>query len=269
MSKIFQNQNVRVSESHLYHSFTHFTFCINRKYFAHLWYQEDKQRTNVNVFLVEPTSAIVRISICLTQGFHLIGYFAFVLISVLRFLSVKYPFKEISTFGVNVSIMCCGILALTYFWVNFYVYKYIYIKRYLIYCFWVPWYSTSITLLVIVNTVSYRTLKARKLENVGKEGTQRPVNIRNGYEVVVVDKSQGNKMRAVKTLIYITVSYVLSNFPFALFAIIHEQCCPDIKFKNTVGDLFFFLLMANTGINALIYTFRTKELKQFYKDKIT
>ena len=119
----------------------------------------------MTLIFVNSKSAIVTVTTGLCQGSHLIGYFIFVVISVLRFLSVKYPFKQISKLVVYGLIVFWGLFAIVNFCLNYFSFIHQNIKRYVVLLFWAPLYLSSMILLVTINILSYRILKRRNLVN--------------------------------------------------------------------------------------------------------
>jgi len=83
-------------------------------------------------------------------------------------------------------------------------------------------------------------------------------------------KTIENKRYAVKTLIIITLFYFACNVPLPVYTIvgmINKNLVENRISMHLVG-IFFFIMIANTGLKAVVYMFRTKKIKKYYKQMI-
>ena len=163
------------------------------------------------------------------------------------------------------------------FWLNFFFFEYNWIKKYVTLFLWVPFYIVIMILLVAMNIVSYTTLRARQRKDQNNYRPQnQEYNLNQNSEAAIAEtKSQENKTRAAKTLIYITLAYVFCNIGMSVLSISHltnvenEEHFANYGSMVSLSGVLTFMAFANNGINAVLYTFRTRELKTFYKDKIS
>ena len=183
----------------------------------------------------------------ISHASHMLGIITFLIISWLRFLSVRNPLNPISnrkiyqvmSIGLTISIINGVLNSLCLFASS--------IKIYVNAVFWMPIFLGALCSLIIMNFLSYRKLTSNNHmvsgeitvhstaltqenfsevitavdsanENLSYESTIKSVNLRNPRQtpdqeisITPVTKGQQNKKHAVVTLIWITVSYVVCN----------------------------------------------------------
>jgi 7 transmembrane receptor (rhodopsin family). len=120
----------------------------------------------------------------------------------------------------------------------------------------------AITLLfiVIVNTLSYVRLRKPRRRKKKNETV-------NELEIGGMTESDHRKREAVKTLMLITFFYVVCTLP-VLVSIYINTSTKEEKYKNDV-IIFISVWTSNSGINAVIYLLRTKDLRQYYTRSVT
>ena len=79
-----------------------------------------------------------------------------------------------------------------------------------------------------------------------------------------------NKRYAVKTLIIITLFYLICNLPLPIFTVVGmiNQNLVENHYSMYAVGILFFIMIANNGINAVVYMLRTKKIKNYYKQMI-
>jgi len=117
--------------------------------------------------------------------------------------------------------------------------------------------SLIMVFIVTVNTLSYDRLRKRKAKSKKIPQTKRDNSNQEFNEGMI--KSDKRKSEAVKTLMIITFFYVVCSLPNIINMCINASY-DDVADKN----LFYVIWMTNSGINAVIYLLRTKELRQYY-----
>ena len=197
------------------------------------------------------------IMVMLSPIVQILGIFTFCTISVFRYWSLKRPLLHINTktiykvLGVElvlVIVLSAGLIMILKLTERFIV-PVRNISLSII--------SSTMIFIVTVNTMSY--VRLRK-ESKKKRTTETQYTSENNIDEMNAGmmKSKKRKRKAVKTLMIITFFYVVCSLPFTIDTGIGA-------FNNTADkNILYTVWMSNSGINAIIYLLRTKELRQYY-----
>jgi len=212
--------------------------------------------------------------------FFCLGMATFSTISVLRYLSLRNPFmrvgkgrmKLILLVEMTASMMIIGFSHYSIF--NDDARNVVFIIQ----LFIIITYLLSVTSLLMLNLLSYITLKANIKHGVAKTKTNEQSGNGNLQNTPDVTKSNFSgqwknkrKKDAVNTLIIISVFYMICHLPFGIYlffaAVNGLQVDDELNFGNTyqISSLLLFVSMSNNGFNATILIIRSRDILSVYK----
>ena len=218
------------------------------------------------------------ISTAIVHTLHFLGCFVFLTITILRYISLRYPLKRVSSRLIKWT-MCIEIKVGIFNGVanflmvtqgNLQVYASIYACVI---------FLAVVMILLIVNSSSFRYLNKsiKSLNNPMSDQHNTHNNVENhqsnvepsssqSFDPRLSDRNVKKKKNAIKTLYYITLSYITFTLPFLIFKslYLHFETLEN-KHKTL---LLYYLVLINGGNNAAIYVLRSKELRIFYKKKL-
>ena len=224
---------------------------------------------NDTVYLLNPPRYLSGLVVFLAHGSYFTGYMLFLAISIFRFISLKYPFKRISKCticsGLSIGILIGTVNGVLQF---FLVYKPSKKLRHFVSVFWFLGYFGQTIPLISMSILSFHYLNKHHIKTEGKTPTCAQSDCK-----VITNGHIERKKYAVKTLSYITLSYVFCNMPI-LFIILRQArfiVSSDAKVNAILTQLpgiLYSIALANIGNNATIYILRSNELRTFYRKKI-
>ena len=85
--------------------------------------------------------------------------------------------------------------------------------------------------------------------------------------------STSKKMYALNTLLILNVIYAVSYLPFAFYAFISSVCTMDGNLEAWATSFEYFGLLSmlsfsNSGINAIVYVYRNKRIRTYFKNNV-
>ena len=228
----------------------------------------------------------------ISQALYLIGCTIFLLISVLRFISVRYPFKRTSNRTVYLVLFVALILGLANGAINYLDDDcYFGAMRNVYIAWWLSIFSTEMILMSLMSLISWRYLsrcqnrliKDIKIISVEKilmslmsliswRYLSRCQNLSDDHKNTDVQNTASlrKKKYAVKTLSYITISYVTCNLALLGCILFQSRLISSTneEFQIIIGyivGILYSIVLSNTGNNAIIYLLRSKDLRAFYR----
>ena len=219
--------------------------------------------TITSYFTILPCPSIYAFNLLATAFLH-IGLVTFDTISILRYLSIKRPFNQSIS-----NLRMCLVISLELFSVAVYIFLLLLVNSNMMKIFTMGIFFTSTTIIVFVNVQSYRIIlnqiptagMVNSMEFATKSSSSTNINGCSACEVnITMFRTLRRKRSAAIILIIITVSYFFLNLPFLVYVIMEFK----ISFDQIMFEIFSRLLcLCNTGVNALVYILRRKEIRTF------
>ena len=195
----------------------------------------------------------------LCQMLYLMGCTIFLTISVLRYISVRYPLKKVSNRTVYLTLLVAFILGVVNGAINFVEESFNLGKLgYIFVAWWLLIFFIEILLMALTSILSWRYLSQFQnfIDHNERTDAQNTASL-------------SKKKYAVKTLIYITISYVTCNLCLLGCILLQPRLASradgDVQIiLGYIVDILYSFVLANTGNNAVIYLLRSKDLRAFY-----
>ena len=185
----------------------------------------------------------------------------FLTISVLRFIALRWPLRRIRSryvyYVVIAEIIVGNICSFSPLWVvlrqgtlrndTFQISRYI--SSILI---------AFVVVILAINILSYRQLEKSRRRTKSTISGSEDIDLSNPSKCESFDK----KREAVKTLILITLCYLVCYLPYAIYMFFIELDGGNRTMRYNLK----YIGVANGGLNSLIYILRTKKIRNFYKE---
>ena len=201
------------------------------------------------------------ITLLVLWGFNqfqfLFGTSVFLTISVLRFIALRWPLKRIRTRYVYyfMIVQFSVEIILTYIPIAVILKQ----KSLSSKMFKMSRYISSVLIMFIALTFIINIMSYVQLQQVKKE--DRNPDIELGHTTNVQEQTQFKQKReAVKTLLLITLCYLICYLPYTIFMFAYQLNGS----RRRIRYVLFFINLANGGLNSLVYIFRTKKIRQVY-----
>ena len=196
----------------------------------------------------------------------------FATISMLRFLALKKPFWIVSPFRIYVVLFISFITSLAYGATYYYLYTQDDLKKLDVTdIFGATSLSISMVFTLVINILSYVHLNRsingkKKMENASTEldhqsssGNHRQQD-RDG--ISPQGESDERKREAVKTLIIITLFYIICYLPMTVYMIVSSSGL--VQSQEVRMMVLFYFSLTNGGCNSLIYILRCQKIRRLF-----
>ena len=230
------------------------------------------------------------IATAFSHGLHFMGCLTFVTITVLRYISLRYPLKKVSSQAIIIVNLIGMLFAVFHGIANYFItfQDDLNIQSFAS----IYWFVTLLIMFLALLIFNFLSLKHLKKAFMSAQ-TRSPSSLSESFKTITDVKIRENspndvyqndialsrqnikkKKHAIKTLCCITLSYIVFNLPLMLLMLTQLYFTTYINsyetkqsFRYWVG-LLYYLVLINTGNNAAIYVLRSKELRIFYKNKM-
>ena len=185
------------------------------------------------------------------------GTSVFLTISVLRFIALRWPLKRIRARYVYYFMVAQFFveIILTYTPMTVRLQQ----KTLSSKMFKMSRYIPSVLILFIALTFLINIMSYVQLQRVKKD--DRNSDIELGHTTSVQEQTQFKQKReAVKTLLLITLCYLICYLPYTIFMFAYQL---DGS-RRRIRYVLFYINLANGGLNSLVYIFRTKKIRKVY-----
>ena len=200
----------------------------------------------------------VALSISLFSSIYLMDMFIFWTISFLRFLSIYKPMYRVKTRKVYNALMVEFLISFLYGVAVFWIYNSISFTKLISIN-----YTVTVTTQLLMNSMNL-FLNASSLiilrRSIDSKAQQK------GDEVLANEMVIKRKKMALNTLLLITIVQLSCTLPLTLFLFTFR-----VLLNNQFNVFRFFqcLQISSFGFNSMIVILRTKNLREFYKRKIS
>ena len=217
----------------------------------------------------------------ISDMFLSLGIGIFLTITILRYLSLRNPFMRISNRCINFILIVETLVSILAVLLGLLVLlpgtgrSTLIILQFTI----TISYSLAVSSLLIINLLSFFTLKANIKHSVTISSKNHCSGNATHDETISDsgDQLMKNKRKryAVKTLIVISMFYLLCNLPLCIYFLVAAVNSLGMNYKisnyvnsHHVASFLALLVMLNNGINAAIIIIRSKDILTFYKSII-
>ena len=196
------------------------------------------------------------------------SFTVFLNISVLRYLSIIQPFLRIET-GHQRTVLLIELICATSICIGYvFMLQDVTIKTNpLTQLVFGTVFIIMIGAVLTINILSYKAMPKGEKILARRSKKTNDIEIKPNCFGQVSNK---NKRSAVVTLIIVTIYYLICNLPITIFAFISAM---ELDFGNLqnllISSIMQYIQLTNTGLNPTIYILRSRELREFYKSKLT
>ena len=194
-------------------------------------------------------------TICVLDGTFFMNSMLLSILTVLRYISIKKPFFVVPKRIINT--MCTFSTVLTLLYTGGLYCTYIYVLPEEDFHKMLIIISFALLLLVdfvlIVNTMSY-------LQLVGKPSESPSIDNNISSTSISLER----KKKAAKSLLMISFCYSICNTPLPVYTMIELFQGRILENVANWMQLFYLLMILNTGINALVYILKNGKIRKLY-----